>query len=93
MNGLISNTVFFMYWGGGSLFFKGSVRPISGAHLQVVSSDSSRNHSVLFTVVVPPKLGRLLRRLPDNSTQDVSTFWQSMVLPGCVGQCGCGRRR
>lgn len=27
----------------------------------------------------PPKLGRLVRRLPDNSTQNVSMFTQSMV--------------
>lgn len=30
-------------------------------------------------VTAPPKLGRLVRRLPDNSTQNVSMFTQSMV--------------
>lgn len=30
-------------------------------------------------VTSPPELGRLVRRLPDNSTQNVSMFTQSMV--------------
>lgn len=34
---------------------------------------------MVFTVTSPPKLGRLVRRLPDNSTQNVSMFTQSMV--------------
>lgn len=33
-------------------------------------------------VTSPPKLGRLVRRLPDNSTQIVSMFTQSMVGGG-----------
>lgn len=51
-------------------------------HLQAVTSDIKdikRNQSVVFVVTSPPKLGRLVRRLPDNSTQTVSMFTQSMV--------------
>ena len=62
--------------------FKGSVTPISEQHLQAVTNDvidAGRNLSVAFAVTAPPKLGRLLRRMPDNSTQHVSTFTQSMV--------------
>ena len=62
--------------------FKGSVTPITEQELQVVTDDVSdirRNHSVVFAVTAPPKLGRLLRRMPDNSTQNISTFTQSMV--------------
>lgn len=56
--------------------------PISEQQLQAVTSDVSdmgRNQSVMFAVTTPPKLGRLVRRMPDNSTQNVSTFTQSMV--------------
>uniref|UniRef100_A0A665TYT0 Chondroitin sulfate proteoglycan 4-like n=1 Tax=Echeneis naucrates TaxID=173247 RepID=A0A665TYT0_ECHNA len=63
-------------------FFTGSVTPISEQELQVVTNDVSdirRNHSVLFTVSAPPKLGRLVRRMPDNSTQIISAFTQNMV--------------
>lgn len=40
---------------------------------------------MVFVMTSPPKLGRLVHRLPDNSTQTVSMFTQSMVgsrLPG-----------
>lgn len=40
---------------------------------------------MVFVVTSPPKLGRLVHCLPDNSTQTVSMFTQSMVgsrLPG-----------
>lgn len=56
--------------------------PISGQDLQAVTNDVSdirRNQSVVFAVTAPPKLGRLVRRLADNSTQDISMFTQSMV--------------
>uniref|UniRef100_A0A3B4VAX2 Chondroitin sulfate proteoglycan 4-like n=1 Tax=Seriola dumerili TaxID=41447 RepID=A0A3B4VAX2_SERDU len=67
--------------------YPGSVTPISEQELQVVTNDVSdirRNHSVVFTVTAPPKLGRLVRRMPDNSTQNISTFTQSMVNDGVI---------
>lgn len=63
-------------------FFKGSVTPISEQELQVVTknvSDVGRNQLVVFAVTVPPKFGRLVRRMPDNSFRNISTFTQSMV--------------
>lgn len=62
--------------------FKGSVTPLSEQQLLAETNqdrDLQRNQSVVFAVTVPPKLGRLVQRLPDNSTQNVSTFTQSMV--------------
>ncbi|XP_019937105.2 chondroitin sulfate proteoglycan 4-like isoform X1 [Paralichthys olivaceus] len=67
--------------------YPGSVTPITEHELQVVTDDVSDvrgNHSVVFTVTAPPKHGRLLRRMPDNSTQDISMFTQSMVNDGVV---------
>lgn len=67
-----------------SWIFKGSVTPLSEQHLQATTNQDSnlqRNQSVVFTVVIPPKLGQLVQRLPDNSTKKVSTFTQSMVGP------------
>lgn len=43
------------------------------------TSDIRRNHSLMFAVTAPPKLGRLVQRTPDNSTRIISTFTQSMV--------------
>ncbi|KAK7895391.1 hypothetical protein WMY93_020716 [Mugilogobius chulae] len=64
--------------------YPGSVSPITAQQLQVVSSDTSRNLSVSFAVTSPPKLGRLVERLSDNSTRNISTFTQSMVNEGQV---------
>lgn len=67
--------------------FKGSVTPISEQELQAVTNDVSdirRNPSVVFAVTDPPKLGSLVRRMPDNSTRNISTFTQSMVGDACV---------
>lgn len=67
---------------------KGSITPISRWHLQANASDIKdiqRNQSVVFVVTSPPKLGRLVHRLPDNSTQTVSMFTQSMVGPRLPG--------
>uniref|UniRef100_A0A8C4F5Y6 Laminin G domain-containing protein n=1 Tax=Dicentrarchus labrax TaxID=13489 RepID=A0A8C4F5Y6_DICLA len=55
--------------------------------LQAVTNDVSdirRNHSVVFAVTTPPKLGRLVQRMPDNSTQNISMFTQSMVNDGVI---------
>ncbi|XP_068430681.1 chondroitin sulfate proteoglycan 4-like [Clinocottus analis] len=67
--------------------YQGSVTPISERELQVVTNDVSdmrRNHSVVFAVTDPPKLGSLVQRMPDNSTRNISTFTQSMVNDGVV---------
>lgn len=69
---------------------EGSVTPISEKELHVVTNiadgDTGRNQSVVFAVTSPPKLGRLVRRMPDNSTRNISTFTQSMVWM-CVSVC------
>lgn len=81
------------------LCLKGSVTPISEQQLQAITndvSDISRNQSVVFVVTAPPKLGRLLRRMPDNSTENISTFTQSMVgvcASVCVAVEFCSRSK
>ncbi|XP_035800252.2 chondroitin sulfate proteoglycan 4-like isoform X1 [Amphiprion ocellaris] len=67
--------------------YPGSVTPISEQELQVVTnnaSDFARNKSLVYTVTAPPKLGRLVRRMPDNSTRIIFTFTQSMVNDGVI---------
>ncbi|XP_026153223.1 chondroitin sulfate proteoglycan 4-like [Mastacembelus armatus] len=66
--------------------YPGSVTPISAQELQVISNlnDIRRNHSVVFAVTVHPKLGRLVQRMPDNSTGHISMFTQSMVNDGVI---------
>ncbi|XP_068190163.1 chondroitin sulfate proteoglycan 4-like [Antennarius striatus] len=67
--------------------YPGSVTAISEQQLQAVTNDVgdiNGNRSVLFTVTTPPKLGRLVRRMPDNSMQNVSVFTQSMVNDGVI---------
>uniref|UniRef100_A0A3B4ZZG5 Chondroitin sulfate proteoglycan 4-like n=1 Tax=Stegastes partitus TaxID=144197 RepID=A0A3B4ZZG5_9TELE len=67
--------------------YPGSVTPITEQELQVVTnniSDFRRNQSVVFAVTAPPKLGRLVRRMADNSTRNVFTFTQSMVNDGVL---------
>ncbi|KAM9841260.1 chondroitin sulfate proteoglycan 4-like [Aulostomus maculatus] len=67
--------------------YPGSVTPISKQELQVVTNDISnikKNHSVVFAVTAPPEFGRLVRRMPDNSTRNISTFTQNMVNAGVV---------
>ncbi|KAM8872509.1 LOW QUALITY PROTEIN: chondroitin sulfate proteoglycan 4-like [Synchiropus picturatus] len=67
--------------------YPGSVTPISDQELLVVTNDmrdAARNDSVVFSVTAPPKLGSLVRRSPDNSIQNISTFTQGMVNAGVV---------
>uniref|UniRef100_A0A3Q0T703 Chondroitin sulfate proteoglycan 4bb n=1 Tax=Amphilophus citrinellus TaxID=61819 RepID=A0A3Q0T703_AMPCI len=68
--------------------YPGSVTPITEKELHVVTNivdgDAGRNQSVVFAVTSPPKLGRLVRRMPDNSTRNVSTFTQSMLNEGVI---------
>ncbi|XP_057674740.1 chondroitin sulfate proteoglycan 4-like isoform X2 [Corythoichthys intestinalis] len=67
--------------------YPGSLTPISEQELQVLTNDPTdlrRNQTVTFTVTVPPNLGRLVCHMSDNSTQDISTFTQSMVNSGVI---------
>ncbi|XP_045921927.1 chondroitin sulfate proteoglycan 4-like [Micropterus dolomieu] len=67
--------------------YPGSVTPITQQELQAITNDVidvRRNHSVVFAVTDPPKLGRLVRRMRDNSTLNISTFTQSMVNDGVI---------
>uniref|UniRef100_A0A3B3TXG6 Chondroitin sulfate proteoglycan 4-like n=1 Tax=Poecilia latipinna TaxID=48699 RepID=A0A3B3TXG6_9TELE len=67
--------------------YPGSVTPISEQELQVVTnniSDIGRNQSVVFAVTAPPKFGRLVLRMSDNSFRNISTFTQSMVNEGLI---------
>ncbi|KAF3695544.1 Chondroitin sulfate proteoglycan 4 [Channa argus] len=61
--------------------FPGSSIPITNEDLQAVTNDvhNTSNHIITFNVIRPPKLGRLVTRQPDNSTEDISTFTQDMV--------------
>ncbi|XP_034728015.1 chondroitin sulfate proteoglycan 4 [Etheostoma cragini] len=61
--------------------FPGSSTPITNEDLQAVTNDISDtlNRIITFSVIRQPKLGRLLKRLSDNSTVDISTFTQDMV--------------
>ncbi|TDH13002.1 hypothetical protein EPR50_G00053220 [Perca flavescens] len=61
--------------------FPGSSTPITNEDLQAVTNDISNtlNRIITFSVIRQPKLGRLLKRQPDNSTVDISTFTQDMV--------------
>ncbi|XP_036384600.1 chondroitin sulfate proteoglycan 4-like [Megalops cyprinoides] len=66
--------------------FPGSVMEVSTDELHVVTNDNdpTGNRTVVFSVTSPPKLGRLVKRLDDNSTEEVSSFTQSMVDEGVV---------
>ncbi|XP_074474956.1 chondroitin sulfate proteoglycan 4-like [Sebastes fasciatus] len=67
--------------------YPGSVTPISELELQAVTNDVidiRRNHSVVFAVTALPKLGSLVRRMPDNSTRNITMFTQSMVNEGAI---------
>ncbi|XP_017267690.1 chondroitin sulfate proteoglycan 4 [Kryptolebias marmoratus] len=61
--------------------FPGSSRPLTNEELQAVTNDISNtsNRVITFSVTRRPKLGRLVKRLPDNMTEDISTFTQEMV--------------
>nr|XP_033787281.1 chondroitin sulfate proteoglycan 4-like isoform X2 [Geotrypetes seraphini] len=66
--------------------FPGTKRTISSSELKAVTNDEANvgNRTITFTVVNPPKLGMLKILGPDNTSQDTSTFTQSMVNKGLV---------
>ncbi|KAM6958782.1 chondroitin sulfate proteoglycan 4 [Aplochiton taeniatus] len=61
--------------------FPGSLTAITKEDLQASTNDrgSTANRTVTFSVVRPPRLGRLVKLQADNSTKDISVFTQHMV--------------
>ncbi|XP_063065774.1 chondroitin sulfate proteoglycan 4 [Engraulis encrasicolus] len=62
--------------------FPGTLKAITDDHLLVVTNDFNDitgNRDITFTVTNPPKLGRLVRVMEDNSTKEISSFTQNMV--------------
>lgn len=59
------------------------MKPLSSRNLRAVTNDmgSAGNRTITFTVVNSPRLGKLVRVNPDNSTEDVSMFTQELVSP------------
>ncbi|KAJ8339261.1 hypothetical protein SKAU_G00360470 [Synaphobranchus kaupii] len=66
--------------------FPGSSTPISTEDLRAVTNDNDvmGNRTIVFTVIGPPKLGKLVKKQTDNSTAEVSSFTQSMVDEGVI---------
>uniref|UniRef100_A0A8V0YJG1 Laminin G domain-containing protein n=1 Tax=Gallus gallus TaxID=9031 RepID=A0A8V0YJG1_CHICK len=66
--------------------FPGSRKPISQHDLKAVTSDvtNAGSRTITFMIVVPPKLGRLIRTNSDNTTQEILSFTQSMVNEGVI---------
>ncbi|XP_064163208.1 chondroitin sulfate proteoglycan 4-like [Anguilla rostrata] len=66
--------------------FPGSSTPISTEDLQAVTNDNdiTGNRTIVFTVIGPPKLGKLVKKQADNSTAEVFSFTQSMVDEGVI---------
>ncbi|MEE6521797.1 hypothetical protein FKM82_020107 [Ascaphus truei] len=56
-------------------------RTISSEVLKAVTNDETgmRNRTITFTIVIPPKHGRLLKQGPQNLTEVVTSFTQMMV--------------
>ncbi|XP_062984143.1 chondroitin sulfate proteoglycan 4-like [Elgaria multicarinata webbii] len=66
--------------------FPGSRKPVTPHNLKAITNDvvEAENRTIFFTVTNSPKLGRLIAVLSGNSTQDISSFTQSMVDEGMV---------
>ncbi|KAJ8286944.1 hypothetical protein GJAV_G00045180 [Gymnothorax javanicus] len=66
--------------------FPGSSTPISIGDLHAVTNDddAAGNRTIVFTIIGPPKLGKLVKKQEDNSTAEVASFTQSMVNNGLV---------
>ncbi|XP_076139522.1 chondroitin sulfate proteoglycan 4-like [Alosa pseudoharengus] len=65
--------------------FPGTLKAITDNNLLVVTNDFSDitgNRAIIFTVIHPPKLGRLVRLAEDNVTEEISSFTQNMVNEG-----------
>lgn len=59
------------------------MKPLSSHDLRALTNDkdSAGNRTITFMVVSSPRLGKLMRVHPDNSTEDVSVFTQDLVSP------------
>lgn len=59
----------------------GSLSMISKEVLHAVTNDnkSVSNRTIYFTVITPPKFGKLVNVQADKSTTDISSFTQRMV--------------
>uniref|UniRef100_A0A673H3F9 Chondroitin sulfate proteoglycan 4-like n=1 Tax=Sinocyclocheilus rhinocerous TaxID=307959 RepID=A0A673H3F9_9TELE len=66
--------------------FPGSLSLISNNILQTVTNDDTdiSNRTIYFTVINPPKLGKLVNLKADKTTTDISSFTQQMVDEGEV---------
>ncbi|XP_059406330.1 chondroitin sulfate proteoglycan 4 isoform X1 [Carassius carassius] len=66
--------------------FPGSLSLISNNILQAVTNDDTglSNRTVYFTVINPPKFGKLVSLKADKTTTDISSFTQQMVDEGEV---------
>ncbi|KAK9974528.1 hypothetical protein ABG768_022617 [Culter alburnus] len=61
--------------------FPGSLSLISNNILQAITNDDTgiANRTIYFTVINPPKFGKLVSLLADKTTTDISSFTQQMV--------------
>ncbi|NXM66022.1 CSPG4 protein, partial [Serilophus lunatus] len=66
--------------------FPGSRKPISQHDLKAVTNDvtNAGNRTITYMIVTFPKLGRLIRVNPDDTTQEILSFTQSMVDEGVI---------
>ncbi|XP_030623766.1 chondroitin sulfate proteoglycan 4-like [Chanos chanos] len=67
--------------------YPGSSQVLSDEELLVVSNDYNDitgNRTIIYTITSPPKLGRLVWRKDDNSSEEIFTFTQNMVDEGVV---------
>lgn len=62
-------------------FNLGSFFLISNDILQAITNDDSgiTNRTIYFTVINPPKFGKLVKLQADKTTTDISSFTQQMV--------------
>lgn len=62
-------------------FHLGSLSLISNNILQAITNDNTgiANRTIYFTVINPPKFGKLVSLLADKTTTDISSFTQQMV--------------
>uniref|UniRef100_A0A8C2D5V7 Si:dkey-193c22.2 n=1 Tax=Cyprinus carpio TaxID=7962 RepID=A0A8C2D5V7_CYPCA len=62
--------------------FPGSLSLISNNILQAVTNDDTglSNRTIYFTVINPPKFGKLVSLKADKTTTDISSFTQQMVM-------------
>lgn len=65
----------------------GSSKLISEDELLILTNDYDDvhgNRTIIYTVTSPPRLGSLIWKQAENSTQEISTFTQTMVKESAV---------